>query len=195
VDHGWVAQRFREVELTGTKMSSILKAEAVMFPLFMVSSFVFWGFFWNSNALPNAAFPYAQQFWPIQAQLAAVIQQTNIPRGDGTGNHFMNAIKPMYIAGGTIFGVAAFMACQFLKIPLLAFYGFAGGVGLYPANTLPQLLGAWYGKKFLAKRFGAETWSRYSPVLLAGFFCGTGLVALLSISIALIGKAVAKLPY
>lgn len=195
VDHGWVAQRFREVELTGTKMSSILKAEAVMFPLFMVSSFVFWGFFWNSNALPNAAFPYAQQFWPIQAQLAAVIQQTNVPRGDGTGNHFMNAIKPMYIAGGTIFGVAAFMACQFLKIPLLAFYGFAGGLGLYPANTLPQLLGAWYGKKFLAKRFGAETWSRYAPVLLAGFFCGTGLVALLSISIALIGKAVAKLPY
>jgi hypothetical protein len=36
---------------------------------------------------------------------------------------------------------------------------------------------------------------RYAPVLLAGFSCGTGLIALASISIALISRAVAKLPY
>ena len=29
-DHGWAAQRFREVELTGTKFTSILKAELFM---------------------------------------------------------------------------------------------------------------------------------------------------------------------
>jgi hypothetical protein len=195
VDHGWVAQRFREVELTGTKMISILKAEAIMFPLILVSSFLFWGFFWNTNALPNAAFPYAQKFWPIQAQTASVMQQINVPRADGSSNYFINAIKPTYIAAGTAFGLIAYGICAVLKVPLLFFYGFAGGLGLFPANTLPQLLGAWFGKRYLARRYGAETWSRYAPVLFAGFSCGTGLIALVCIAVALIGKAVAKLPY
>lgn len=78
---------------------------------------------------------------------------------------------------------------------MLFFYGFAGGLGLFPANTLPQLLGAWFGKKYMAKKFGQETWGRYAPVLLAGFSCGTGLISLIAIAIALISKAVAKLPY
>jgi hypothetical protein len=194
-DHGWVAQRFREVELTGTKMVSIFKAEAFMFPLILVSSFAFWAFFWNSTSLPNSAFPYAQQFWPIQAQMSSVMQQINVPRADGSQNYFINAIKPAYIAGGCLAGLGGFLLCTIFKVPLLGFYGFAGGLGLFPANTLPTLLGAWFGRRYMAKRFGAETWNRYAPVLLAGFSCGTGLIALVTISIALIGKAVAKLPY
>jgi len=194
-DHGGVAQRFREVELTGTKFTSILKAEAVMFPLILVSSFLFWSFFWNSNALPNAAFPYAQRFWPIQAQSSAVIQQINIPRTDGTQNYFMNAIKPLYIAFGTIGGLVSYGIFTLFKLPLLFFYGFAGGLGLFPANTIPQLFGAWIGRRFMARKYGAENWARYAPVLLAGFSCGTGLLSLVAIAIALIAKAVAKLPY
>lgn len=194
-DHGGVAQRFREVELTGTKFSSILKAEILMFPLILLSSFLFWSFFWNTNPLPNAAFPYAQAFWPIQAQSSAVMQQINVPRADGEQNFFLNAIKPAYIAGGTVAGLVTYFVFNLLRAPLLLFYGFAGGLGLFPANTLPQLLGAWYGKKYMTKRYGEETWGRYAPVLLAGFSCGTGLMALVSIAIALIGKAVAKLPY
>jgi hypothetical protein len=51
------------------------------------------------------------------------------------------------------------------------------------------------GKKYFAKRYGAENWARYAPVLFAGFACGTGLVSMISISLALIAKAVSKLPY
>jgi hypothetical protein len=47
----------------------------------------------------------------------------------------------------------------------------------------------------MARRYGAENWTKYAPVLLAGFSCGTGLVAMAAIALALIGKAVAKLPY
>jgi len=194
-DHGWVAQRFREVELTGTKMVSIFKAEAFMLPVVLVSSFLFWGFFWNTNALPNAAFPYAQNFWPIQAQQAAVWQQINLPRSDGAQNYVLAAIKPLYILGGCVAGLFTFGLFTVFKWPLLFFYGFAGGLGLFPANTLPQFFGAWYGRKYLAARYGVDTWSRYAPVLLAGFSCGTGLIGMAAISIALIGKAVAKLPY
>ncbi|RYG39641.1 peptide transporter [bacterium] len=194
-DHGAVAQRFREVELTGTKLSSILKAEVAMFPLILGASFLFWGFFWNSNSLPNAAFPYAQAFWPMQAQSAAVIQQINIPRADGTQNYFISAIKPSLIGAGAAFGLVSYFVMNAFKWPLLFYYGFMGGIGLYPANTIPQLIGAWFGKRFMARKYGAENWARYAPVLLAGFSCGTGLIALVCISIALIGKAVAKLPY
>jgi len=194
-DHGGVAQRFREVELTGTKFTSVLKAEAVMFFIIMFASFGFWAFFWNTSALPNAAFPYAQRFWPVQAQSAAVIQQINVPRADGSHNYFINAIRPLYIGIGTLAGLGTYFLFQLFKWPLLAYYGFVGGLGLFPANTLPQLLGAWFGRRFMARKYGAENWARYAPVLLAGFSCGTGLISLVSIALALIAKAVAKLPY
>jgi len=194
-DQGGAAQRFREVELTGTKLYSIFKAEMVMYPLIFIASFGFWAFFWNSNALPSGQFPYAQKFWPIQAQWQAVMQQINLPHANGDVGWFAKAIKPAYIAIGTAGGLICYGLCGVFKIPLMFFYGFAGGLGLFPANTVPQFLGAWVGKKYLAKRYGVENWLRYAPVLLAGFSCGTGLVALASISIALISRAVAKLPY
>ena len=35
----------------------------------------------------------------------------------------------------------------------------------------------------------------YTPVLLAGFACGTGLIAMASIALALIAKSVNYLPF
>jgi hypothetical protein len=194
-DHGGVAQRFREVELTGTKFTSILMAEAAMLPIVLIASFAFWSFFWNTSALPNTAFPFAQKFWPVQAQMQSVMQQINVPRPNGDVGWFAKAIKPVYIAAGAAGGLVTYSLCVVFKVPLLFFYGFAGGLGLYPANTIPQFIGAWFGRRHLAKKYGAENWSKYAPVLLAGFSCGTGLVSLCSIAMALIAKAVAKLPY
>lgn len=194
-DHGAVAQRFREVELTGTKISSVFRAEAAMFPIILLASFGFWAFFWNSGALPSHSFPYAQKFWPIQAQMQSVIQQINVPKANGEMSFFAKAIKPPLIGVGAGGALVLYGALSIFRVPLLFFYGFAGGLGLYPANTIPQFFGAWYGRRVLARKYGAETWARYAPVLLAGFSCGAGLVSLLSISVALITKAVAKLPY
>lgn len=194
-DQGWAAQRFREVELTRTKFTSVLKAEALMFPLVMIASFAFWALFWNANSVPSPQFPYAQRFWPIDATMQAVMTQINVPRDSGEASWFIQAIKPDYIAYGTIGGLACYGLFALLKFPLLFFYGFAGGIGLFPANTVPQLLGAWFGKKYMRKKYGEEQWSRYAPVLFAGFACGTGLVSMTSISLALIAKAVSKLPY
>jgi hypothetical protein len=36
---------------------------------------------------------------------------------------------------------------------------------------------------------------RYAPVLLAGFFCGMGLVGMFAIALALIAKSVSVLPF
>ncbi len=194
-DHGAAAQRFREVELTGTKFTSIFKAEALMFCVLLPMSFLFWSFFWNGNALPSAQFPFAQRFWPFQAQQSAVLMQVNAAQTNGQASWFAQAIKPTMIGLGTAGGLLTYGLFSVLKLPMLFFYGFAGGLGLFPANTLPQLFGAWFGRKYMAKRYGEENWKRYAPVLLAGFACGTGLISMVSISMALIAKAVAKLPY
>jgi len=190
-DHGWAAQRFREVELTGTKLTSILKAEVVMFPIILIASFIFWSFFWRGPAFDGGTYPYAQQFWPFHAQTEAVWKQINLP---GTGEAF-NALKPGLITAGTVAGLGIYGVFALLKLPILAFYGFAGGIGLWPHNTIPQLLGAWAGRKYFAKRYGTETWSSYAPVLLAGFSCGTGLMAMASIALALISRSVGALPF
>lgn len=190
-DHGWAAQRFREVELTGTKLTSILKAELVMFPIVLIASFVFWSFFWQGPAFDGGTYPYAQKFWPFHAQTEAVWKQINLP---GTGEAF-DALKPEIITAGTAAGLGIYGLFSLFKLPLLAFYGFAGGIGLWPANTIPQLLGALVGRRYFAKKYGAETWSAYAPVLLAGFSCGTGLMAMVSIALALIARSVGALPF
>jgi hypothetical protein len=189
-DHGWAAQRFREVELTETKLTSIFKAEAMMFPLIMIASFAFWAFFWRTSAIPSPQFPYAQKFWPPEATMQAVVQQINVPKSDGGSNWFMAAIKPHLIGAGLAGGLASYGLLSLLKAPLLFFYGFAGGIGIFPAYTIPQLFGAWLGKRYFARKFGQEEWMRMAPVLLAGFSCGTGLVAMAAIAFAMLAKAV-----
>lgn len=192
-DHGWAAQRFREVELTETKFTSILKAELFMFPLLMLASFAFWAFFWKSTAIPSSEFTYASKMWPPEAAMQAVMQQVN-SRG-GPSGWFAEAIKPGHIVGGAAAGLATYGLFTLMKLPLLFFYGFAGGIGLLPAYSVPQLVGAWIGKRFFQKRLGEAKWISYAPVVVAGFSCGTGLIAMLCIAGSLIAKALSSGPF
>jgi hypothetical protein len=127
--------------------------------------------------------------------MQAVIQQINVPRVGGGESWFLAAIKPGLIAWGAAGGLALYGLLSLLKAPMLFFYGFAGGLGLFPANTVPQLFGAWMGKRYFSRRYGEVRWTQMTPVLFAGFSCGTGLVAMASIALALIAKAVTGLPY
>lgn len=192
-DFGWAAQRFREVELTGTKITSLIKAEAVMFPIIFLASFVFWAFFWKGPALDSGTYPYAQKFWPFYTAGESVWKQSNL--AGGIANPALHALKPPIIAIGTAAGLGIYGLFSALKLPLLTFYGFAGGISLWPANTVPQLLGAIVGKRYFAKRYGEETWAAYAPVLLAGFSCGAGLVAMASIALALLAHSVTSIPF
>jgi hypothetical protein len=70
--HGGQAQKFREIELTGTRFTSILKAEVFMVPLVLVTSFFYWSYIWKLAPIPSEAYPYAQTFWPLQALQSCV---------------------------------------------------------------------------------------------------------------------------
>ena len=191
-DYGGQAQRFREIELTGTKFTSILKLEFFMLPIILLFSFVYWGFLWKTTDIPSAQFPYAQKFWPLSAIYTAIWTQINAPGG---ANWALHALKPGIMGIGGAVALALYGATRLFNWPLLFFYGFLGGIGNLPHFTIPTFIGALLGRFYFAKRFGVERWSLYTPVLLAGFACGTGLIGMAAIALALISKTVSYLPF
>lgn len=191
-DYGWFAQLFREVELTRTKFTSILKAELLMFPMILLGGFLYWQFIWHTTPIPSPQFPFAQKVWPIHAAQGAIWVQINKPGG---ASWVLDAIKiPVILAGGAA-TLGLYGVMYFAKAPMLAFYGAAGGAQAFPADTIPMFVGACFSKYYFARRIGVEKWSNYAPVLLAGFACGTGLVTMAAIALALISKAVQPLPF
>ena len=191
-DYGPQAQKFREIELTGTKFTSILKLELFMLPLILMFSFLYWGFLWHTNDIPSSQFPYAQKFWPLSVIQLSIWTQINSGNGATWALH---AIKGPIIGIGATFAMALYGATLLFKWPLLFFYGFVGGIGNLPHNTIPTMIGALLGRYYFAKRFGLERWQLYTPVLLAGFACGTGLIGMAAIALALIAKTVNYLPF
>lgn len=191
-DYGGQAQKFREIELTGTKFTSILKLELFMMPLLLVASFAYWSFIWHTTDIPSAQFPYAQKMWPIFAVQRAIWTQINM---HGGATWVLNAIKPKLIGTGAAVGLAIYLCCTAAKLPLLFFYGFIGGMQSMPHYTIPTFVGALLGRFYFAKRFGVHQWTMYAPVLLAGFACGSGLIGMSSIALALIGKTINYLPF
>jgi len=190
-DMGWAAQRFREVELTGTKFTSILKAEAFMLPIMLIAGFLFWAFFWHTNPIPSPQFPFAQKFWPLHATLQSIWITSN-QSGD---SWLLKALKPPLMVWGGVGALCLYGVVSVLKLPVLFFYGAAGGAGAMPHGVIPQFAGALLGRYYFARRFGLDKWRMYSPVLLAGFSCGMGLMGMSSIALALISKSVSYLPY
>ena len=191
-DFGGAAQRLREVELTKTKFTSVIKAEIVMFPLILLGGFMYWQFIWHTSQIPSTQFPNAQKIWPIRATSQAIWTQINKAGG---ANWMLNSIKPPAIVGGGAAALGLYWVMAAFKLPLLAFYGAASGANAFVADTAPTFVGACLGKYYFAKRYGLATWRNYAPVLFAGFACGTGLVTMAAIALALISKAVQPLPF
>lgn len=191
-NYGGHAQRFREIELTGTKFTSILKLEIFMLPLILFFSFIYWGFLWHTNDIPSSQFPYAQKFWPQFAVTTSIWTQINAPEGAGWAKQ---AIKPYLIGWGGVTGMGLYALTLIFKWPLLFFYGLIGGTSALPHNTIPTFIGAMLSRYYFAKRFGVERWQLYTPVLLAGFACGMGLIGMAAIALALIQKTVNYLPF
>ena len=192
-NYGATAQRFREVELTGTKFTSVIKAEALMLPVMLVCSFIFWSFVWRLNPIPSVAYPYTQKFWDFQA-LQQWLWFSATTEGGNT-EMFQRAIKPGVMVAGLVFGVGGYGILTRLGWPVMLVYGFIRGLGLFPHILLPQLIGALLGRYYFAKRIGEKRWRQYTPVLAAGFACGTGLVGMLAIAFALVSQSVSQMPF
>ena len=190
-DHGRRAQLFREVELTGTRFTSILKAELLILPISLGCGFVFWSLIWKMGPIPSVVFPYAQKYW----HLLALRQFMWISFTVEGGMSFTEIANPLWMASG--FGVAAagLLAATLWGLPLSLVYGFIRGLQAMPHLLIPEMFGALLGRYYFQRRFGADTWRRWAPVLFAGFACGQGLIGMGAVAVVLITRSVSQLPY
>ena len=190
-DFGMVAQRFRELELTRTRFTSIIKAEFLMAPIIFVCSFLFWWFFWRLNQIPSVSFPYAARIWPVAARQAYLIFTAN----SSEQPLLLQALNPKIIAGAFGVGLVLYTGLSALGLPVVFFYGLIGGIGVPLHGVLPLLVGALAGRYYFQRRFGRKLWSRYVPVVAAGFSCGMGLAGMTAVAFSLIAQCTRELPF
>jgi hypothetical protein len=190
---GGMAQQFRTVELTRTKFTSIIKVELLMLPVMLVCSFVFWNFIWRLAPIPSSVYPYASKFWAPNAQMQLLFMTSN---RSGPHNYFLEHVihTPVIAAGGVITAVL-FALTVLLGLPQMLFYGLISGTQADPSFVILMFIGALLGRFYFEKRFGAENWRAYAPVLTAGYYCGMGLIGMAAVSLALLSKSVSPLPF
>lgn len=192
-NYGAQAAAFRSVELTGTKFTSLIKAEVLMFFMLLFCSFIFWSYVWKLNPIPSSYYPYTQKFWDYEAMQTWLWMTSTTDAGPK--EMFMRAIKPSLIVGGLGFGMIAYYILSFLNVPVMLIYGFIRGLGTMPHFIFLEFAGAVLGRYYLAKRFGEANWRRWPPVLMAGLSCGMGLVGMLAIAIALLKSSITEMPF
>jgi len=190
-NYGEATVHFRQIELTGTSIRGIIKAEIVVFPVVMVSSLLFSQFIWRLAPIPSSNYPYAQELWHLQA-LNTLLMQTSTLEGNSL---FFQALNGNYVLTGLGFGLITYTLLFFLGLPILLIYGVVRGLGQStPHGMILEVVGAILGRFFFLKRYGAQ-WRQYAPVLLAGFSCGMGLTGMFAMGFALILKSLGRLAY
>jgi hypothetical protein len=190
-NYGKATVDFREIELTGTSIRGIIKAELVVFPVVMVASLLFSQFIWRLAPIPSSNYPYAQELWHLQA-LNTLLMQTSTLEGNSL---FFQALRASFVLSGLGFGLVVYAALSVLGLPVMLIYGVVRGLGQStPHGMILEVAGAFLGRFFFLRRYGAM-WRQYAPVLLAGFSCGMGLTGMFAMGFALILKSLGRLAY
>ncbi|MFZ5571448.1 MAG: peptide transporter [Thermodesulfobacteriota bacterium] len=190
-NYGEATVHFRQIELTGTSIRGIIKAELVVFPVVIIAGLLFSQFIWRLAPIPSAAYPYAQELWHLQA-LNSLLMQTSTLEGNSL---FLQSLTGNYVLAGLGFGLLAYLLLNLMGLPVLLIYGIIRGLGqTTPHGMLLEVVGAFLGRFFFLKRYGAM-WRQYAPVLLAGFSCGMGLSGMFAMGFALIVKSLTRMAY
>jgi len=190
-NYGEATVNFRTIELTGTSIRGVIKAEIVVFPVVIIASLLFSQFIWRLAPIPSSSYPYAQELWHLHA-LNTLLMQTSTLEGNSL---FFQALKASYVIIGLGFGIVTYFILMLFGLPILLIYGVVRGLGQStPHGMLLEVAGALLGRFFFLKRYGAM-WRQYAPVLLAGFSCGMGLTGMFAMGITLILKSLERLAY
>src|SRR5210317_1069384 len=190
-NYGEATVQFRTIELTGTSIRGIIKAEIVVFPVVMVASLLFSQFIWRLAPIPSSSYPFAQELWHLQA-LNTLLMQTSTLEGNSA---FYQALNGTTVFSGLGFGLLAYFVLSLFGLPVLLIYGVVRGLGQStPHGLILEVMGALLGRYFFLKKYGAM-WRQYAPVLLAGFSCGMGLTGMFAMGFALIMKSLNYMAY
>ena len=190
-NYGVETVNFRVLELTGTKISSQIKTQIVTVPIIIIASIVFSTMLWSMAEVPSAAYPYAQKMWELNAKNTCLTFSSTMEGG----SMFMEALRLKYVLVGLGSGVISFIVLSVLGLPTLLVFGMVRGLGQStPSGVIFELLGALIGRFYFKKRFG-DQWMKYTPILLAGFSCGMGLIGMVSVAFTILNKMMAPLVF
>jgi len=191
-NYGFATVRFRQMELTGTSIRSLIKAEFVVVPIILVSSLFFSQFLWRLAPIPSNAYPYTQEMWDLRARGQLLWVSSTM---EGGRSAFWEALNWGWIVWGLGAGLVMYVLLATFGLPIFLIYGVVKGLGQdYPGNHIPAVLGALVGRFYFQKRFGKK-WRPNVIVLAAGFTCGMGLAGMVATGFALISKAVQQTIY
>ena len=192
---GGMSNWLRQIELTGTKFTSLIKVWLLTTPLIFLLSFVFWSFLWRDSPIPSDMYPYAQKMWDLQARNQMIMWSATTSTTAGAQTLFQRSMHPEFMAAGFVFTTIIFSALSVLGMPTMLIYGMARGLGSIPHGLILELLGACIGRFYLQRKFGRQKFLRFIPILLAGYAVGTGLIGMAAVAIRLISSAVTTTPF
>jgi hypothetical protein len=188
-NYGSQTSYFRQTELTGTKITSMIKAEAFILPVVLVATLVFSQFIWRIGPVPSGAFPFANQIWELNAFRQALIISSTLPGGEH--GPFYEAFHANYLFIGLGLALVTYAGLSYFGLSVLLVYGVIRGLDQSnPSVIVPQFIGALFGRYYFAKKFGNKDWPQYRVVFFAGYGCGVGLVMMLSLGLVFMSKSV-----
>lgn len=192
-NYGGVAMNFRVKELTGTKFTSIIKADLMRQPLSILLGFIFWGFIWHSSEIPSAVFPFTEIMWDLRVKRSLILWSATT--GDGlVETIFEKSFKPTILFIGTLTTTTMFTILRHFGAPIMFVYGFVRGLGHSCHVFILEIVGALIARFYLHKKFGRQRILRILPILMAGYLVGEGLIGMACVAVTLITKAISGLP-
>ena len=201
-NYGEQAQSFRVNELTGVSFWSLIKTDLVALPVLFILSLAFWGFIWKADAVPSELFPAAQIRWELKAKNDVLLYSaTFVPPGEDPNersimdSEFMKAIHPPVIGAGFLGVVVLYVILSFFGLPVMLIYGMIRGFGELPHQMILEVVGAFWARLYLQKKYGSKEFLRLAPTVLAGYFTGVGLIGMATIAMKLIKSAVSAAPF
>ncbi len=184
---------YRQAELTGTRFRSIWKADLFLVPFILACTMVFSTFIWSMAPIPSEAYPFTEKIWEFNAMRESLVYSSTV--GEGQFSQFRQALSGWFILVGLGLGLIGYTMLAVLGLPVLLCYGFVRGLNqTVPHSVIPAFIGACFGRFYFRPKFG-KMWRQYIPVITAGFFCGMGLVSMLSVGVMFLSKAVFALSY
>jgi hypothetical protein len=188
-NYGAQTSYFRQTELTGTKITSMIKAELFILPIVIISTIVFSQFIWRIAPVPSSAFPNANQYWEQNAYRQALYMSSTLPGGEH--GPFYEAFHWSYLCVGLGIALGLYAVLSCFGMPVLLVYGIIRGLDQStPDVIVPQFIGALFGRYYFEKKFGKKDWPQYRIVFFAGYGCGVGLVMMLSLGLVFMSKSV-----
>lgn len=199
---GYMAQSYRTNELLGVRFWSLIKTDLVAMPVMFILSLVFWSFIWHTDAVPSEAFPYAQVNWELMAKNTILVYtSTFVQPGEDPNeksimdSEFMKAIHPKVIGGSFATIITIYCVLSLFGLPTTFLYGIIRGFGGLPHYMILEVVGAFIGRYYFQKKYGAIRFLRDAPALMAGYFTGVGVISMATIAMKFIKAAVSGYPF